>query len=329
MSLPDSVAVKFNTYTLFCRQLLNHLQPLKDAVRDDHRLTCDQCCQYLNEVLKQRLFQKEDPRDLQRAVERVAEMLLSDVGGLKNQNPEAVKAFHKVVEAARAACPTWSYRDDLEALHQQGRQMARYFYEESHWPVTQARLDREAQLAFLYEEGAELAFRESRNTILVRFTFDCDFERYLAYPYLFMHEYVAHIFALDHDNVLFNDGWLLYAANFFLSHRGWKLDLQPLLTREQIRAFDERLHGKLNPNPRRAYRFVWDFDNWLNDPERFHTMTCELAAFEPQEGESVFWPDKFINRLEQEFDTDRSRLRRKIEDAPDVRALFEMLPPLR
>jgi len=340
MSLPDGVAVKLNAYTLFCRQLLEHLQALKDAVRADHRLTCDQCCQYLNEVLKQRLFQKENPRDLQQAVERVGEMLLSDVGGLKDRNPEAVKAFHEVVEAARAACSTWSYRDDLEALHQQGRQMARCFYENSPWPATQARLDRKAQLVFLYEEGAELAFRGTcpaeepnqvlRDIILARFTFDCDFNRYLAYPYLFMHEYVAHIFALDHGNERFNDGWLLHAADAFLTRQGWNLELDPPLVREQIAAFGEYLYGVRikRPNSRRDCGFARDFESWLNDPECFQEMTWELAAFEPRESESDFWPSKFINRLEQAFEHNPQLLRRKIESALDLRALFETLPPV-
>lgn len=339
MSLPDGVAVKLDAYTLFCRQLLEHLQALKDAVRTDQRLTCDQCCQCLNEVLKQRLFQKENPRDLQQAVERVGEMLLSDVGGLEDQNPEAVKAFHEVVEAARAACSTWSYRDDLEALHQQGRQMARYFYEDSHWPATQARLDREAQLVSLYEKGSELSFcanypteelnQELRDVILVRFTFDCDFNRYLAYPYLFMHEYVAHIFALDYGNERFNDGWLFHAADAFLASWGWDLTLDLPLVREQIAAFGEHLYEGLNRIPRLACRFAQQFDGWLGEPERFLAMTWELAAFEPQESESNFWPNQFINRLEQEFDENRPRLRAKIGTSSDVQTLFEMLPPLR
>lgn len=57
-------------------------------------------------------------------------------------------------------------------------------------------------------------------------------------------------------------------------------------------------------------------------------MTWELAAFKPRPGESDFWPDQFINRLEQEFDHNCSLLQRKIEAAPDLRALFEMLPPV-
>jgi hypothetical protein len=41
---------------------------------------------------------------------------------------------------------------------------------------------------------------------------------------------------------------------------------------------------------------------------------------------AVYWPTQFINRLEQEFDHNRQASRRKIEDAPDLRTMFEMLP---
>lgn len=124
MSLPDGVAIKLDAYTLFCRQLLAHLPALNDATRTDQRLTCDECCQYLDEELQQ-FFRKADPRDLQQAVEQLGQALLSHVGYFRDQNPQAAAVFHQVVEAARAAAPPWRYQDDLEALHRQGRQLAR------------------------------------------------------------------------------------------------------------------------------------------------------------------------------------------------------------
>jgi len=351
MSLPDGVAVKLDAYTLLCRQLLTHLSALNDATRTDLRLTADDCLSRFDQSLHP-FFKEAAPLDLAQAVNELGAVLRGRVALFQAQNPQAAAVFDRVIEAATVAAPAWRYQEDVEAFHRQGRQLARHFYADSPWPVTQAHLDREAQLLFC--EGEEpvvrreenfgyhptpVAFRERyldeetdrelTNVILVRFGFGYDFALYLAYPYLFMHEYVAHIFALDYGNERFNDGWLLHAADAFLVHRGWNLYLQPPLAREQIAAFGERLYGQLNSIPRRACRFARDFDGWLNDPERFHTMTCELAAFEPRAGESSFWPDQFINCLEQEFDANRSRLRRKIEDSSDVRTLFEMLPPLR
>jgi hypothetical protein len=176
------------------------------------------------------------------------------------------------------------------------------------------------------------------NVILVRFTFDHKFDIYLAYPYFFMHEYVAHIFALDHnyDNEIFNDGWLLHAADVFLAP--WKfMDLQPPLALKQVEAFDRfLLRGwlKHHPTPWKGYWIARHLDElliWQSKDNRKHfwAMTWELAAFEPREGESDFWPTQFINCLDWELRTNPQRLRRKIEDAPDVRTLFEMLLPLR
>jgi len=331
MGLPDGVAVKLDTYTLFCRQLLTCLP----TVRYDTRAECRQC---FDEELRT-FFQKADPHDLHQAAEQLGKALLSHVGYFQDRNPRAAAVFHQVVEASSATACIWRYQDDLETIHQQGQQLARHFYAESPWPVTQARLNQEAQLIPLYEKEAEVAFRqhyldeetgqELRDVILVRFTFDRDFGLYLAYPYLFMHEYVSHIFALDYDNERFNDGWLLHAADAFLIRRGWDLALDSPLSQEQIGAFGECLyHTRLNQVPRLACHFARQFDAWLDDPERFWAITWELAAFDPREGESNFKPGRFINRLEQEFDTNRSRLRRKIEAARDVRALYEMLAPV-
>jgi hypothetical protein len=238
MDLPDEVATKLSAYTLFCRQLLTRLPALSDVLRTDTRLTCDECCQCFDQSLHE-FFQKASPRDLEQAVERLGDLLRGYEGFFKDRNPQAAAIFHQVIEAARTAAPTWRYQDDLETFHQQGRQLARAFYAGSPWLVTQARMDREARLVFLYDWEMEsrdsdfgyhpvpLAFRERypdeetgqslEDVILVPFAFNRNFGLYLAYLYFFMHEYVAHIFALDSGkNELFNDGWLLYAADYFM-----------------------------------------------------------------------------------------------------------------
>jgi hypothetical protein len=350
MDLPDSIAIKLNAYTLFCHQLLTHLPALNDATRTDPRLTTDDCLTRFDQSLHQ-FFNEAAPRDLEQAVNELGAALQGRVALFRAQNPQAAAVFDQVIEAARAAIPIWRYQEDLEALHQQGRQLARHFYAKSPRPVTQARLSQEARLLFCDDEEpvvsqeeafsyhpTPVAFRkhyldeetdqELTDVLLVRFGFDRDSALYLAYPYLFMHEYVAHTFALDYGNERFNDGWLLHAADAFLTRRGWNLALEPPLAREQIAVFGERLYGRLNRTPWLACRFARHFDGWLGDSERFQAVTWELAAFEPRAGESDFWPTQFINRLEQEFDHNRQLLRRKIEAATDLRSLFEMLPPV-
>jgi len=55
-------------------------------------------------------------------------------------------------------------------------------------------------------------------------------------------------------------------------------------------------------------------------------MMWELAAFEPRAGESPFWPDQFVNRLEQVPEAEFEHLRRKIAAAPNLRELYGILP---
>jgi hypothetical protein len=150
--LPDAVAVKLSAYTLFCRQLLSHLPALRDATRADQRLTCTDCCQRFNESLDT-FFHEAAPRDLEQAANILGVLLQGRAGLFEDQNPQAAAVFHRVVKTARGETHAWCYQDDLEIFHQQGRQLAYHYYAGSPWPVTQARLDRRAQL--LIREGAE------------------------------------------------------------------------------------------------------------------------------------------------------------------------------
>jgi hypothetical protein len=342
MGGPGLLAVKLNVYTLFCRQFLVHLLPLHDAIRGDLQLTIEHCVTRFDEPMQQ-FFGEAAPQDLMEGVGLLGGLLRSRAELFRAQNARAADVFHWMVEKAGESASAWRYQEDLQEFHDQGRQLARRFYEGSPWPATRSRLDQQSDLVFCTEEEdfpngdwhyrpAPMAFWNSyqyedqdyADVILVRFGFDCDFGLYLSYPFLFMHEYTAHIIACDHDNERFNDGWLLYAANAFLVRCGW--GLQPPLCREQIGAFDERLWGELRRGPREAYRFAKAFDDWLRDPERFQAITWELAAFEPHTDKDKFWPDQFLNRLEEAFEHDRSRLLDKIRAASDVRRLHEMLP---
>lgn len=335
MPLPDIIAIKLGAYTLFCHQLLDHLPALDDASRADDSLPRDECCRRFNDSLR-RFFLEAVPCDLNQAADKLGNDILACAGHF--QNDRAASVFSAIVEAARSTAPVWDYRKDLETWHQLGRQLACHFYKESPWSVTQARLDNKAELRFLFEEGAEVAFLEHclgeeidqplRNIITVRFTFNRDFDLYLSYPFLFMHEYAAHVFALDHGNERFNDGWLLHAADCFLNRCGLELEVQPPLLNAQIQVFGDKQYGRLGDISRNACRFVRHFERWLRDDKIFNGITWELAAFEPRAGENPFWPNQFINRLEQAFEdnTSRAHLKRKIEYTSNLRELYEILP---
>lgn len=345
MSLPDFVAVKLDAYTLFCRQLLECSSKLSQAVQANPRLTWGSCCKDFNTELWF-VLERTDSTDLQQVVEKLGDRLSAYAGVIQDRTPQVAKVFRDVVVAAMGCASTWSYQEDFQILHQQGRQLARHFYAESPWTETQERLDREAQLAFCYGRltadargdpnvgfgyrPVPLACSPKENVITAYFASDRDFVLYLSFPYLFMHEYVSHIFAFDYGNELFNDGWLLHSADRFLVQRSWHVEppLDPPLDLRQTQAFGEHLYGSLIGIDRDACRFAWSFADWLGNDQCFLEMMWELAAFNPQSDRDEFWPTRFINRLEQEFESNRSALRSKIASASNMKALFEMLPPL-
>ena len=356
MGFPKSVAIKYGTFTLCYRKLLDHLPILSEAVRGDMRLTERKCIDNFDASMEW-FCNNADPSDLVDAAEILGERLNSCARAFRRRNPGVASVFDHIIEAMMEAAPTWRYEEDIEVYHQQGRELARLFYENTPWKETQERLDKEASLIFVYglpDEGdmaslrgeafgyktAPIGYRPSykdedtgevlKDIIIVRFLFNYDFKVYLAYPFWFFHEYTAHIYALDRDNVCFNDGWMLHAAHVFL-WRKWVLSEElAYLKREQAEVFYEHLYPELNPIPRRGCAFAKHFESWLSEwaPERFEEMTWELAAFCPQPGESDFFPTQFINALEREFEADRATLRRKIEASSDIRELWSMLTPL-
>jgi len=354
MTLPDSVAIKFNLYTLACRELLNRLHDLHAATYTDPRLPYLDCLGRFDETLH-RFFERSAASDMAQAAEQFGNQLRAEATFFSNTRAAAI--FDDVVTAIHNGAATWHYQGDLERFHVQGRDLARRLFAGSPWPETQARLARECPLIVEYgapdtgdrpatmevpfgyraaplvyyppSHGGEGQAQNRSGILLARFTFKHDFTLYLAYPFLILHEYTAHIYATDDGNERFNDGWMLHAAAAFLKRVWNKTPEQLELNWEQAGAFYERLYGTLNPIPRQACRFARDFDDWLSihSPERFAHITFELASFSPRPGEKVYWPTQFINALEFEFRTDPQRLLRKLHDLSECRELMSALSP--
>ncbi|MBM3135516.1 MAG: hypothetical protein FJZ89_09610 [Chloroflexi bacterium] len=350
MAFPDAVAIKYDAFTLCCRKLLEHLQVLNEAVHGDTRVTSEGCISLFDESMQQ-FFKRSTASSPVEAVEDLSGLIRGQAGLIRRQNSAAAEVFNRVVVTIAEAAPTWHYQDDLEAHHRQGQEFARRFYAKSSWPVTLERLNREARLVYEYDlpdledlsaigmepfgyRAAPLAYRASypedsgetmRDVIIVRFLFDHNFALYLAYPYLFLHEYTAHIYATDYGNDRFNDGWMLYAAHKFLREVWFSPEFLASLQREQANALFPGLYPRLRYGPRRDYDLAWDIAELVSDWGRFMAMTYELAAFTPRRGEGPFWPTQFINALEREFKANPHRLRQKIEAAHDLRMLWSML----
>lgn len=354
MPLPERVAIKFDVYTLACRALLNRLCDLRMATQADPRLDYDTCLQRFDEALE-RFFMRADPVDRHQAAQKLGALLRVEVDLFRYHNLRVAAIFDAVIETLETSICTWSYERDLQQLHQQGRQLAQRFFAASPWPATQSNLERNCDLIVAYgaapadSRGALLAEsfgyraapaayypvfwdddqdRERNDVVLVRFSFEHSFGLYLAYPFLLLHEYTAHVHATDYDNESFNDGWLLHAAASFV-HRDWNHDPERSgLDLDQANIFYDRLYPRLNPIPRRACRFARDFESWLPDHLRpwFRRITFELAAFQPGPAQQRYWPTQALHQLERAFTTDRQRLLKALERTTNLRDLLDAIP---
>ena len=164
--------------------------------------------------------------------------------------------------------------------------------------------------------------------MLVRFDFRQTFASYLSYPFLLLHEYTAHVYSTDWDNDVFNDGWMVYAADAFLT-RAWNADADAnALRREQAKIFQNYWYpGQLNPLPLRGCNLARDLDSWLSivAPGRFMALTYELAAFQPNPPQPATWPTRWIFALERAFRTDRTRLLNAARTTTNAYDLLQMV----
>ncbi len=349
MPLPSFVAIKLDLFTLACRNLLGRLGDLSDATQNDARMDDALCVHIFDDVLG-RFFLRAAPRNLRQAVEQFATMLLADVHVLRAQHAPIAHVFDAVVAGMQAQTRTWRYGDDLHHWHQQGRDLARRFFAASPWLTTQARLNRTCTLqvdygshddgrigpgdvrvapaAYLQQGWNNDASRLQAHVVLGRFDFRHTFASYLSYPFLLLHEYTAHVYSTDWDNDVFNDGWMVYAADAFLT-RAWNADADANgLRREQAKIFQNYWYpGQLNPLPLRGCNLARDLDSWLSvvAPNRFTALTYELAAFTPSPQQPATWPTHAIFTLERAFRTDRVLLLRALQTAPNARDLIQTL----
>jgi hypothetical protein len=346
VALPESVALKFGAYTLACHHVVERLPALDRVTLRDTRCSTDSLAAIVDEALKV-FFVRASPTDLAEACVQLTDLLRSQANLFRNTSPRAAEVFDELVAAILAASSAWDYRTEIQRLHLLGRDLARRFYAGSPYAATQERCQRVCSFALEYGAADEvddrasarclsfgyqatpMAFRPQANEIVMRFSFEGDLKLYLAYPFLFLHEYSAHIYATDHHNARFNDGWMLYAADVLL-RRGWRtgdLLIAPM-PRQRVQVFQQRLAsiiGASDPLVQRGLQFAQDFEAWLPTPQWFDAITYELAAFEPGAGRRKFWPTDFLNRLEQEFLRDRPALRDKLLSATTASDLYFQL----
>jgi hypothetical protein len=196
---------------------------------------------------------------------------------------------------------------------------------------------REAKAMYKGLPGALYTFEGRKGgdySINVPLTADNGVMLYASYPFLFMHEYTAHIFARDYLNDRFNDGWMLYAASQYLVEN-WGHELADprfsVLNEPQAYAFRDYLFGTLLGESQGHCELAQKFYDFLYpwDRTRFESISYELAAYEPKGRECDKWPGMALQALARDAIKQRGDLRQRLAAAPRRNALDALYPGLK
>ena len=298
MSIPEPAAMRLEAYTLACRALLSRYADLQQATLGHPQIKCKTCVTLFDKALRD-YFAGDASDNATHAAEQLAERLMVEANSFRRRNTNAAGLFDAIIAEIDGQANAWNYALDVETFHAHSRAMALNYFQASPAPVTQQRLATHCIVRYEYaankSERVPMAYQQAKQEIAVRFTPEHGFMDYLALPYQFLHEYTAHVYALDNDkNPLFNDGWMMYVAGAFFK----KVD-SPYP--EQAALFFEYLLPLLKPDAQQFTYFAQDFDVWLDSTETFKRLTYDLAAFEPEPQQAKSWVNTFLLALYQEF----------------------------
>lgn len=330
MPLPDAVAVKFDLYTLACRELLARYGDLQRATASCPTLPYTKCEEIFNNRLQE--FFNIDPVDTKEAAaQRLGDSLKNLADSFRGHERRAGTIFDQVAAELTRRAPHWHHLDELERLHVQGRDLSQRFYASSPQAETQQRLDLKCNLDVEYrsdDKAAPACYIEKDNVILLRFNFSYTFKDYLAYPFIFLHEYTAHVHALDNrTNEVFHDGWMIFAAENFLwdemnrvrmTGTTFELIAEQIMVPAGLKGASQGTHIRDE-----GYKKALEFNKAF--PDHLMPITFELAAFQPLAGEKPFWPSSFLNSLSAELDSNQVALWTKLQNTRGVRELRDSL----
>jgi hypothetical protein len=352
MTLPEGVSVKFNVYLLACREVLGRISDLDAATHHDRIITCDTCIERFNETLS-RFFERSSGQDIKKAIQGFGDSLHSEAGYIREFNNKAANILDDVVSAILENTKSFVCKSELESFHIKGRDIAIRYFKDSPWINTEQLSNRICYLDIEYGDDDEtqsrfcithskqhhhlapMAYYDHRwieelkedrpGVIVARFSYEHNFYSYLAYLFWIIHEYMAHVYTIDHRvNEVFNDGWLLQAEDNFLRSR--EVFDDPSVNSYQINVFADHLVNDLLGNPRRGRDIAFKISSApLRMPKRFDQITYELAMFQPKVGETATWPTDFINALGNQYIVSRQRLLEKIDTSESIRGLMKTL----
>lgn len=329
----ESVIIKYGAFTLCYSNLLAHLDDFEKPLRHETRLSKEKIWGGFDDVLHD--LYEAAPESLEKATKLLTKGLSNQQDLVETINPDVAEVIADIIADIEANASAWHYREDVRRWQALGRELAQRFYADSPHTETQERLGRDVALDFEWiskTPKAPFGYREEclakaeeplSGIIMVRFSFQDKFINYLAYPFFFVHEYVSHVYTVNTRSELFEDGWLLFAANDFFVGQHHSA-LIPELKNGHVDVFERYILRHVRSKAKDGYFLARNFNTWCLDrvPEYFIALTYELAALAPTEG---MHHSDFIHLLSHHRKVGPDTLLRWLRRCPTCRELWPLL----
>ncbi|HKP02390.1 MAG TPA: hypothetical protein VJU77_03425 [Chthoniobacterales bacterium] len=304
---------KLSAYVLACEGLHKVLPDLYTAAQDtnDSRLNVLGLIGAF-EIRVQEFFGSCKETDHAAAAFRLAQKV-SELGDLaRDLNAEAGAIWDRYSIALKDKIPAWNFVAHVQELHDVGRGLAREFFANCAPLLGRLKVDCRCQVRCNESERSipPMLFSHSSALIEAIFSFESNephFRWYVALPFRFLHEYTAHIFAIDTRYQVFSDGWMLVAASRFLERRWLAADGEFPLSEDQVYVFRKALEHMLSPVSQRGIRVARLFEAIVESEGRavlFVETTDALCSLENAEPLArLEYTARFLRNLERLFST--------------------------
>lgn len=218
--LEGSIRERFNLYTLACELLF--------AAADQVEVACIRCgtdSRDSEAAFDAELLHFCTKSDGSRAhlISRLSHLLTDLAAGYREDFPELAICFAELADRFAADAPEWDPTPRIDALHRQGREAAHAFFTQ----LLGAPPHRPRTISTVYvdykegqHEAAESLTSNDGREIALYFCPTHGYANYLAYPFLFMHEYLSHVYSPVRKNAIFTDGWMLWVGAALLERDG-------------------------------------------------------------------------------------------------------------
>lgn len=206
--------IRLHVYTLVCYLLLDRLNILTSAV-EGHRQYDGQGCIKLVDFHLDALAKVGAYGTADESASRMAGKVSEIAGLLTDSGCAAAAVFDEIARQVTLLSPTWAFTTAVDQLHAQGRGLAERFYR--HHPDAPSAPAFSVRCEFAPDRTNPMQTFMVVSEIRVAFHKAEMFWDFYLRPFQFLHEYTAHAMANDNgENIVFHDGWMLFAADRFL-----------------------------------------------------------------------------------------------------------------